>query len=334
MKNAFSDLKIVDVRRKPAGLGVDLKADKAFMDDPENQRSLRAHGYYVNPTPTGEYELFAANGEVYVGMKDGYEYVLRFGSVAMTDEGTGDGSLNRYLFVTARVDYSKFPVPELEPDPTIADLPAPEGSDAPAPPATDDNEKEGESDQENDVKKDDGKNKEAEEDDGKNEEAEEDDEKNKEAEEDDGKNEEAEEDDGKNEEAEEDGEKNEEAEEDGEKNKEAEEERQRQLQAAIERVQKENKRKMDAWKEDKKKAEDKVNELNSRFSAWYYIIAEDVYKRVHLSRNDIIKENANAIDEGFGIDAFRKLQKDGVNPPPPSPPGLPADGGFPGGPPF
>ena len=91
---------------------------------------------------------------------------------------------------------------------------------------------------------------------------------------------------------------------------------------------------MDTWEEDKKKAADKVSELNSRFSDWYYIISEDVYKRVHLSRNDIIKENAAAVDEGFGIDAFRKLQEDGVNPPPDAPTGPPAGGAFPGGPPF
>jgi hypothetical protein len=270
MKNAFSDLKIVDVRRKPAGLGVNLMADKSFMDDVENQRSLRDHGYYASPTESGDYELYAANGEVYVGMKDGYEYVLRFGSVAITDEGSEDGSLNRYLFVTTRVDDSKFPMPELEPEPTLANLPMPEAGDAPAPPDA----KEGDEEASDDETKDD------------------------------------------------------------ETKKEAEEERQRQLQTAKDRVTKENQRKLDAWADDKKKAKDKVDELNSRFAKWYYIIAEDVYKRVHLSRNDIIKENANAIDEGFGIDAFRKLQEDGVNPPPPAPAGPPSGGAFPGGPPF
>lgn len=265
MKNAFSDLKIVDVRRKPAGLGVNLKADKSFMDNPENRRSLMSHGYYASSTDSGDFELFAANGEVYVGMKEGYEYVLRFGSVAVTDEGTDDGSLNRYLFVTARMDDGRFPPPQLEPVPTSVDPPAPTASDAPAPPDAE-AKTEGSDD---------------------------------------------------------------------EKKKEAEEERKRQLQAAVERVEKENQRKMDAWIEDKKKATDKVAELNSRFADWYYVISEDVYKRIHLSRNDIIKESATARDEGFGIDAFRKLQDGGVNPPPEAPTGPPPGGQFPGGlPPF
>ncbi|HJN11834.1 MAG TPA: DUF4340 domain-containing protein [Pirellulaceae bacterium] len=289
VKNAFSDLKIVDVRRKPAGLGANLKADKSFMDDPESRRSLMQHGYYASATESGDFELFAANGEVYVGMKDGYEYILRFGSVAITDESGDDGSLNRYLFVSARVDDSKFPTPELEPEPTSVEPATPAADDAPAPPDAD-AEKEDADDAKNDDKKSD---------------------------------------DAKSDDA-----KNDDAKSDDEKKKEAEEEQKRQLQAAIERVEKENKRKMDTWEEDKKKAADKVSELNSRFSDWYYIISEDVYKRVHLSRNDIIKENAAAVDEGFGIDAFRKLQEDGVNPPPDAPTGPPAGGAFPGGPPF
>jgi len=266
LKNALSDLKIVDVRRKPAGLAVNLKADKSFMEDPENRRSLMSVGFYASQTESGDMELFAANGEVYVGMKDGYDYILRFGSVAITDEETDDGSLNRYLFVMARFDESRFPPPDLEPEPTAVDPAQPDANDAPAPP---------------DAAK---------------------------------------------------------AEGDEEKKKEAEEERKRQLEAAIERVRKENQRKMDTWEEERKKAKEKVAELNSRFNDWYYVISEDVYKRIHLSRSEIIKESETAEDEGFGIDAFRKLQEGGIDPPPAAPAGPPAGqfpgGQFPGGQPF
>jgi hypothetical protein len=208
-------------------------------------------------------------------MKDGYEYILRFGSVAMTDEGADDGSLNRYLFVMARVDESKFPEPQLQPLPSTVDPPATETSDAPAPPAADEKADDADAAKAGDDTDDAEKN-------------------------------------------------------DDEKAKEADEERKRKLQEDIERIEKENQRLMDAWAEDKKKAADKVAELNSRFKDWYYIISEDVYKRVHLSRNDIIKESATARDEGFGIDAFRKLQEDGVNPPPEAPSTPPGAGAFPG----
>ena len=66
------------------------------------------------------------------------------------------------------------------------------------------------------------------------------------------------------------------------------------------------------WNENKKKAEDKVRELNAHFAEWYYVISEDVYKKVHLSRSDIIHENEKAQEEGFGVDAFNKLREDGL----------------------
>ena len=45
---------------------------------------------------------------------------------------------------------------------------------------------------------------------------------------------------------------------------------------------------------------------------WYDIISEDEYKKVHLGRNDLIAEKSSAAAEGFGVDALRELEKDGV----------------------
>ncbi|MBM4088281.1 MAG: hypothetical protein FJ276_02450 [Planctomycetes bacterium] len=61
-----------------------------------------------------------------------------------------------------------------------------------------------------------------------------------------------------------------------------------------------------------KKANKKVRELNARFADWYYVISEDVYKRIHLGRNDLIKEKDSAKDEGFGVDALRKREEEGL----------------------
>ena len=82
-----------------------------------------------------------------------------------------------------------------------------------------------------------------------------------------------------------------------------------------ERIRKENQRKQDERDEALKKVNQQVAELNARFADWYYIISEDEYKKIHLGRSDLIKESAAARDEGFGIDAFRKLQKDGPDKP-------------------
>src|SRR5262245_18639688 len=90
-------------------------------------------------------------------------------------------------------------------------------------------------------------------------------------------------------------------------------------QAERERIKKENERKMNAYRDQKKKAELKVAELNARFADWYYVVSEDVYKKIRLVRSDIVKEASTAKEEGFGIDAFRKLEEDGLKPATPKP---------------
>jgi hypothetical protein len=120
LKTAVDELKIVDVFRKPRGLGRDLKAGADFVKDDASVKDLQARGFY--PYESGETaELFCANGEVHVGMKEGVQYVLRFGeTVAESGDEPTEGR-NRYLFVTARVDMDKFPQPELE---TVPELPS------------------------------------------------------------------------------------------------------------------------------------------------------------------------------------------------------------------
>jgi hypothetical protein len=83
-------------------------------------------------------------------------------------------------------------------------------------------------------------------------------------------------------------------------------------QAERERIKKENDRKMNEYNDKKKKAENRVKELNGRFANWYYVVSEDVYKKIRLVRSDIVKETATAKDEGFGVDAFRKLEEEGI----------------------
>ena len=84
------------------------------------------------------------------------------------------------------------------------------------------------------------------------------------------------------------------------------------LDKEIKRIEKENQRKLDEWKDKRGKAEAKVRELNARFADWYYVVSEDEYKKIRLGRGDLIKEGAKAADEGFGVDAFRKLQEEGL----------------------
>lgn len=121
LRNSVQNLKIINVRRKPAGLAQDLKADESLLANKESTKSLQSQGFF----PMESKDVFAAGGELIVGTKDGIRYLLRFGnaiisSAALEDEKKdkkGDepsSSSRRYLLVTAQLDESKFPVPELK----------------------------------------------------------------------------------------------------------------------------------------------------------------------------------------------------------------------------
>jgi hypothetical protein len=129
LRDALGDLKIIDVARKPSGLSADLKAEEKFTGDREAVASLAERGFF--PFQSGE--ILSSNGETVVGMKDGVEYLLRFGngtSVAgEAAEGAQDASAaaettGRYLFVMARFNESLLEKPTLAPLPEV-----PEGAE-------------------------------------------------------------------------------------------------------------------------------------------------------------------------------------------------------------
>lgn len=131
MKSALDNLKIVDVVRKPKGLASDLKADKSLLDDNAKILSLAKKGFIPGPAADGTLELYSSSGELAVTLNDGVEYLLRFGNATADVASTEDGkekksdnvSLNRNLFVTAKLNESRYPMPELKPLPeTIEQL--------------------------------------------------------------------------------------------------------------------------------------------------------------------------------------------------------------------
>ena len=130
LRNALGDLKIVDVVRKPSGLSTDLKAEEKFTGDREAVTSLAQRGFFAFQ----QGDIVSSNGETVVGMKDGVEYLLRFGNgttVAGEVKGPQDGdevtatpkeaeSTGRYLFVTARLNEGLLDKPVLDPLPEAA----------------------------------------------------------------------------------------------------------------------------------------------------------------------------------------------------------------------
>jgi hypothetical protein len=125
LRNALGDLKIVDVVRKPAGLSAELKAEEKFTADEEAVRSMQQRGFL--PLKSGD--ILSTDGETIVGMKDGVEYVLRFGAGTSVGTGSGedtaaDDATGRYLLVMARFNESLLEKPVLEEIP--GEAPAPE----------------------------------------------------------------------------------------------------------------------------------------------------------------------------------------------------------------
>jgi hypothetical protein len=229
LKTALDDLKIVDVARKPAGFSADLKASADITSNEEAVKSLARNGFFVAELTKGQVELFSNQGEVRVAMKDGVEYVLRFGEIAgagSTKKGDKDkdgkdkksAGVNRYLFVMADFNSSLIPKPKLEP------LPEPKKDEA----KKDGDKKDGD-------KKDEKK---------------------------DGKKDEPKKDDKKAQDAE------------------------------RERVQKDNKRKQEEYDQKVAEAKKRVTELNARFADWYYVISDEVYRKIHLNHEDIFKKKA------------------------------------------
>jgi hypothetical protein len=141
MKDAFDDLKIIDVERKPEILVENLKQGNEFftnLKDAKNQavvQSLQQKGFYTvavtNPAGQKVPKVVSNKGEILVGMKNGVEYVLRFGDTYRGPEddenSTGD---SRFIYAFARVNPSLLDPPSLEPVPTPLSAPAPPASDS------------------------------------------------------------------------------------------------------------------------------------------------------------------------------------------------------------
>ncbi|HZZ26455.1 MAG TPA: DUF4340 domain-containing protein, partial [Pirellulales bacterium] len=85
LKTALSNLKIIDVARKPPQLSADLKTEKGAIRD-EGMEDLMRRGF-LPAMVHNQFQLVSNDGEAIVSMKDGVQYVLRFGEVAGIDSG-------------------------------------------------------------------------------------------------------------------------------------------------------------------------------------------------------------------------------------------------------
>jgi hypothetical protein len=304
LKTALDDLKIVDVRRKPQGFSDNLKAGEDFMNNSEALRDLIKKGFAVMQTPGSDVlEILSSDGDVIATMKNGTEYVLRFGK--LTDvEGSDDkdkdakeekvdakaatpdakekssdkGGVHRYLFVMARFNKDAVKQPDLV---KLPELPAKQDkkADAAAAPAKDG--KEGEAADAKDSKKDESAAKTEDKDAAKADETA----KDKSSEKADAAKP-AENADKKD--------KKEDAPAKGatESDKDLDK-----VIAERKRIEQENQRKLDDYNALLKKGEQNLKDLNLRFGDWYFVVNDDVFKKVRVGRDKIIKKKDKKEDQ-------------------------------------
>jgi hypothetical protein len=255
----LDDLKIIDIARKPQGLSADLKASADFANKEEAFESLGERGFYLAQLKeNGPVELFSNEGEFRVVMKDGVEYVLRFGGIAGAGSTKSDdkeqgkekggekdqkksAGLNRYLLVMAEFNPDIIPKPQLEAIPEAK-------KDAEAKPAE---EKKSEGAKPEEKVSEEPKPEAA-------------------------KPEEKKADEKKPEDKAAEGKKADDA------KKAGDDERQR--------IEKENKRKQDEYDQKVTDGKKHVADLNARFADWYYVISDEVFRKIHLGRDELVKK--------------------------------------------
>jgi hypothetical protein len=84
--SALDDLLIVDVVRKPAGLSADLKAGEAFLNEEEALSDLVKKGFIPGSQDSGA-DMLSSEGEIVCTERNGVEYVLRFGQLQVQSDG-------------------------------------------------------------------------------------------------------------------------------------------------------------------------------------------------------------------------------------------------------
>ena len=247
LRNALGDLQIIDVARKPAGLSADLKAAESFVNDVEAVSSLQQRGFL--PLPSGA--ILSTEGQTVIGMKDGVEYILRFGAGTTVtkagEAGVGEDddaaeesaeTAARYLLVMAQFNEGLLEKPEL------TELPSLPGED----------KKDADSGEQSEDQK--GEDKKAE----------------KEASSDEKES----------------ADPDVTAADLLKQADEAEAAMQKAIEARRQ-VERENRRKQESFDEKVVDGKKRVEELNGRFADWYYIVSDEEFKKIHLNREAVIK---------------------------------------------
>ena len=295
LRNGLDELQIVDIARKPEGLSADLKSGGDFLQNEEAAQDLAMKGFLPVPLkPGAPPEILSSEGEVVCTLRDGVEYVLRFGQLKVHDETAGEGqeaaaspdasaaeadqaeektedgkNLRRYLFVMARFNEDIIEKPklkELPAAPTDAGEAAGDAQPATPPAGETPSDKPAETPAASEAAPAAGGDEPAAADKA---------EPTDETSPDDAKVAD-----------------NAEKPADAPATDDAKKEPTPEDKLAEERkaIETENQRLQDQYKETVEGGKKKVAELNERFGDWYYVISNDVFKQIHLGREQVVKK--------------------------------------------
>ncbi|MEQ8838954.1 MAG: DUF4340 domain-containing protein [Lacipirellulaceae bacterium] len=264
LAEALDDLKIIDVERKPKGISASLKAGELLLESQAAMENLMSRGYAPKRlVPGGPIEILSSEGEIIVTMNDGVEYLLRFGGLQLDGEPAEEGTegVHRYLFVTARLNEDVIEEPEYEKLP-------------PLPSGTEEEDTSGESEETESAED---ARTEADEPVDETVEEEEEEEEQESTDVAAGSDDEASAPEASEPEEDEEGD-----------DTASEEPSLEEIKAERARIKVENQRKRDEYNDKIKEAKQRVKDLNERFGDWYYVIDNSVYKKIRLSRKDLV----------------------------------------------
>ena len=66
------------------------------------------------------------------------------------------------------------------------------------------------------------------------------------------------------------------------------------------RIEQENQRKLDEYEALVKKGQENVKDLNLRFGDWYFVVDDDVFRKIRLSRDKVVKKKETPKADGRG----------------------------------
>ena len=71
-------------------------------------------------------------------------------------------------------------------------------------------------------------------------------------------------------------------------------------QGRAQRIEKENQRRREEYEGKIAQGKKHVQELNNRFADWYYVISDDVYRKIHVGREQVVKKKDKKDAHGKG----------------------------------